>query len=284
MQHVPPIVVKHIDARARVPRGLVETINTCGALDGSPVDPRRVGVAMAMFSGVAGFVRDELPKAGGPAQPDQAGARWPLVREEAPKEPRTRLSNAGEGARAASRSLQGDARVAPLVENTIIVADNKMRPGREVTENQPPVPLPTGALDAPLREQSTLTLVSSPSGPSAGPEVSSGGGQRGPSSDSSSAQYFVRSICSHLDQVEKRLASRGQATALEQKMEEALSLFRRLEPSEAEKAIMELESKCARFEGDLEVAVAEIEELKKERLVARVEELGEENLCQKDFA
>ncbi|PKA45918.1 hypothetical protein AXF42_Ash016945 [Apostasia shenzhenica] len=62
-------------------------------------------------------------------------------------------------------------------------------------------------------------------------------------------------------------------------MEEELSLLRRLEPSEAEKAIMDLESKCARFEGDLEAAVAEVEELKKERavLVARVNELEEEN-------
>ncbi|PKA57843.1 hypothetical protein AXF42_Ash015221 [Apostasia shenzhenica] len=279
MQHAPPIVVKRIDACARVPRGPVESINTCGASDGSPIDPRRTGVAMAMFSGVAGFVQDELPEARVPAQPDQAGARRPFVREEAPKKPRICLSNVGDGARAASRSLQGYARTAPLVENAIIVADDGVRPRREDAGNQPPAPLPTEAQDAPLREGSTLTPVPSPLGPSAGPEVSSGGGQRGTDSGSSSAQYFACNICSHLDQAEKRLASRGQATALEQKMEEALSLLRRLEPSEVEKAIMDLESKCARFEGDLEAAVAEIEELKKEKaaLVVRVEELEEEN-------
>ncbi|PKA64727.1 hypothetical protein AXF42_Ash020351 [Apostasia shenzhenica] len=68
-------------------------------------------------------------------------------------------------------------------------------------------------------------------------------------------------------------------------MEEALSLLWRLEPSEAEKASMDLESKCARFEGNLEAAVAEIEELKKERaaLVARVEELEKENRRRKEF-
>ncbi|PKA58550.1 hypothetical protein AXF42_Ash008837 [Apostasia shenzhenica] len=231
MQHVPPIVVKSIDAHSRVPRGPVESKNTCGALDGSPVDPRRTGVATTMFSGVAGFVRDELPETGGPAQPDQEGARRPFVREEAPKKPRICLSNIGEGARVASRSLQGDARAAPSIEHAIIVADDEVRSRREDAGNQPTAPLPMKAQDAPLQERSTLTLVSSPSVPSAGPEVSSGGGQRGPDSGSSSTQYFARSICSHLDQVEKHLASRGQAAALEQKMEEALSLLRRLESS-----------------------------------------------------
>ncbi|PKA48661.1 hypothetical protein AXF42_Ash018478 [Apostasia shenzhenica] len=69
-------------------------------------------------------------------------------------------------------------------------------------------------------------------------------------------------------------------------MEEVLSLLQRLESSEAERAIIELESKCARFEGDLEAAIAEIEGLKKERvaLVARVEELEEENRHRKEFA
>ncbi|PKA45919.1 hypothetical protein AXF42_Ash016946 [Apostasia shenzhenica] len=190
MQHIPLIVVKHIDARARVSCGLVEFINTCGASDGSPVGPRRAGVVMAMFSGIAGFVRDELPEAGGPAQPGQAGTRRLLVRKEVPKKPRIRLSNTGEGARAASRSLQGDARAAPPVENTIIVADNEMRSRREDAENQPPAPLPTEAQDTLLRERSTLTPVSSPSGPPAGPEILSGDGQRGPGSGSSSAQHL----------------------------------------------------------------------------------------------
>ncbi|PKA64726.1 hypothetical protein AXF42_Ash020350 [Apostasia shenzhenica] len=199
MQYVPPIVVKHIDAHARVPRRSVESINTCGALDSSPIDPRRAGVAMAMFLGVAGFVQDELPKVGGPAQPDQAGARRPFVREEAPKKPRISLSNVGEGMRVASRSLQGDARTAPPVENTIIMADDEVRPRREDAGNQPPAPLPMEAQDAPLRKRSILTPVSSPSGPYAGPEISLGGGQRGPGSGSSSAQYFACNICSHLD-------------------------------------------------------------------------------------
>ncbi|PKA63736.1 hypothetical protein AXF42_Ash017020 [Apostasia shenzhenica] len=69
-------------------------------------------------------------------------------------------------------------------------------------------------------------------------------------------------------------------------MKEILSLLRRLEPSKAERTIVDLESKCARFEGDLEMAAAEIEELKRERgvLMFRVEELEEENRRQREVA
>ncbi|PKA55776.1 hypothetical protein AXF42_Ash012068 [Apostasia shenzhenica] len=108
MQHVPLIVVKRIDARARLPHGAEELINICGVSDGSPVVPRRAGVVMAMFSGVAGSLQEEIPETGGPAKLDQAGVRRPSIREEAPKKPRIRLSSTGEGARAASRSFQGD--------------------------------------------------------------------------------------------------------------------------------------------------------------------------------
>ncbi|PKA65571.1 hypothetical protein AXF42_Ash005905 [Apostasia shenzhenica] len=69
-------------------------------------------------------------------------------------------------------------------------------------------------------------------------------------------------------------------------MEEILSLLRRLEPSEAERTIVDLESKCARFGGDLEMAAAEIEELKRERgeLMSRVEELEEDNHHRREVA
>ncbi|PKA65097.1 hypothetical protein AXF42_Ash013218 [Apostasia shenzhenica] len=144
MQYVPPIVVKHIDARAQLPRGAEEQINICEASDWSPVVPRRAGVVMAMFSGVAGNLREEILETGGPAKLDQAGARRQSVREEAPKKPRIRLSSAGEGVRAASRSFQGDTQAPPPVENAIMVADDEVQRRKEGAENQPSV-LPTGS-------------------------------------------------------------------------------------------------------------------------------------------
>ncbi|PKA57306.1 hypothetical protein AXF42_Ash002610 [Apostasia shenzhenica] len=197
MQHVPLIVVKHIDARPQLPRGSEGFINTCEALVGSPVDPRKTG-AMDMFLGVAGSLRDGIPETGLPAKLDQVGARRPSVSEEAPKKPRIRLSNAGEGVRAAPRSSQGDTRAASPVENAIMVADYEVQPRKESAEKHPSAPAPE-VQDASLRERSTLTPVSSPSGPFAGPETSSRGGQRGLGSSSSSTQYFARSICWHLD-------------------------------------------------------------------------------------
>ncbi|PKA66646.1 hypothetical protein AXF42_Ash003301 [Apostasia shenzhenica] len=237
---------------------------------------------MSMFSGVVGFVRDEPPEVGGPAQSGQASVRWPPTREEALKRPQIRLSNSGGGACATSRSLQGSVHVTPSVDSTVIVADDEVQPVGKGLENQPSFPLTTEVLNALSQDRSTLTPVSS----SVGPEISSVGGQKGPSSGSSSAQFFARSICSQLDKVEKWLASRGQAAVLKQKMEEALTLHRKLELSEVEKAITELESKCARFEGDLESAVVKIEGLEKERavLVAPVEELEEENCHRREFA
>ncbi|PKA45627.1 hypothetical protein AXF42_Ash010967 [Apostasia shenzhenica] len=107
MQHIPSIAVKRIDVRARLPRGSEGSIYTCEALVGSPVDPRRTG-DMDIFLGVAGSLREGIPETGAPAKSDQAGARRPSVREEAPKKPRIRLSNAGEGVRATPRSFQGD--------------------------------------------------------------------------------------------------------------------------------------------------------------------------------
>ncbi|PKA60597.1 hypothetical protein AXF42_Ash019490 [Apostasia shenzhenica] len=290
MQHVPPVVVKRIDARARLPRGSEGPINSYEASVGSSVDPRRTGV-MDLFLGVAGSLQGENPGTRVSARPDQTGARRPSIREEASKMPRNRLSSAGEGVRVTSRSSPGDARAAPPVEDAIMVADDEVQPRKESAGDRPSAP-PLGVQDAPLPERSNVTLVTSSSGPSAGLEPSPGG-QRGPGSVSSSAQYFARNVCSHLDQIEGRLASRGQAAALErnaaaleQKMEEILALFRRLEPSEAERMIADLESKCARFEGDLEMAAAKIEELKRERgvLMSRVEELEEENCRGREVA
>ncbi|PKA62922.1 hypothetical protein AXF42_Ash018917 [Apostasia shenzhenica] len=290
MQHVSPVVVKRIDACARLPRESEGPINTCGASVGFSVDPRRTGV-MDLFLGVAESLQGENPKTGVSDRPDQTGARRPSVRKEASKKPRIRLSNAREGTRVTSRSSPDDARAAPPVEDTIMVADNEVQPRKESVGDWPSAPSP-GLQDAPLPGRSNVTLVTSSSGPSASLEPSPGG-QRGPGSVSSSAQYFARNVCLHLDRIEMRLASRGQAAALEQKaaaleqkMEEILSLFRRLEPSEAERTIINLESKCACFEGDLGMAIAEIEELKRERgmLMSRVEELEEENRRRREVA
>ncbi|PKA45947.1 hypothetical protein AXF42_Ash019709 [Apostasia shenzhenica] len=217
--------------------------------------------------------------------PDQTGARRPPVREKAPKKSRIRLSNVGEGIRVTPRSSKGDTRTTPLAEKAIMGADDEVLRRKEGAGDLPSAPA-LGIQDMPLQERSNVTSVSSSLVRSAGPEISPGGGQRGPSSISSSAQYFAPNICLHLDQIEKHLASRGQVTALEEKIEEVLSLLRRLEPSEVEKTIMDLESKCTRFEGDLEMAVAEIEELKRERamMMSRIEELEEENRCRREFA
>ncbi|PKA50226.1 hypothetical protein AXF42_Ash017820 [Apostasia shenzhenica] len=283
MQHVPSIVVKGIDARARLPRGSAGSIYTCETSAGSPVDPRRPG-AMDVFLGVAESLREGNSGTGVLARPDQTGARRPPVREEAPKKPRIRLSNVEEGICVTPRSSESDTRTTPLAEKAIMVVDDEVLPRKEGVGDRPSAPA-LGIQDIPLQERSNVTPISSSSVPSAGPEISPGGGQRGPG-QSSRAQYFARNVCSHLDQIEKRLASRGQATALEEKKEEVLSLLRRLEPSEAEKTIMDLESKCTRFEGDLEMAVVEIEELKRERamLMSRIEELEEENRRRREFA
>ncbi|PKA48206.1 hypothetical protein AXF42_Ash021828 [Apostasia shenzhenica] len=139
-------------------------------------------------------------------------------------------------------------------------------------------------------EQASVAPVTSSSGPSVSPGPSSG--QGGPGSVSSTAQYFARNVCSHLDKIKEHVASRDQAKVLEQiavtsgqKMEEILSLLRRLEPSEAEKTIVVLESKCGRLESHLEVMTAQVEELMRERgtLMSRIEELEEENRHRKEF-
>ncbi|PKA57783.1 hypothetical protein AXF42_Ash015160 [Apostasia shenzhenica] len=239
---------------------------------------------MDLFSGVADSLQGENPGTRVPAKPDQADARRPSVREEASKKPRIHLSSAGEGARVMSRSSVSDVRAAPSVEGAIMVADDEVQPIKESAGDRPSA-LSLGVQEAPLSERSNVAPVTSSSGTPASPEPSSGG-QRGPGSVSSSAQYFERNVCSHLDKIKARLASRGQAAVLEQKMEEILSLFRRLEPSEAEMTIIGLESKCARFESDLEMAAAEIEELKRERgmLMSRIEELKEENRRRREVA
>ncbi|PKA61632.1 hypothetical protein AXF42_Ash018613 [Apostasia shenzhenica] len=286
----PPKVVKRIDARAQLPRGSEGPINTCEASVGSFVDPRRTSV-MDLFLGVAGSLQGENPRTSVPVRTDQTGARRLSVREKASKKPRIRLSSAGDGARGTSRSSLGDARAAPPVEDTIMVADDEVQPRIESAEDRPSAPS-LGFQDTPLPGRSNVTPVTSSSGPFASPEPSPGG-QRGPGFVSSSAQYFARNVCLHLDWIETRLTSRGQAAALEQKatvfeqkMEEILSLLWRLESSEAERTIVDLESKCARFEGDLEMAVAEIEKLKRERgvLMSRVEELEEENRRRREVA
>ncbi|PKA54909.1 hypothetical protein AXF42_Ash000745 [Apostasia shenzhenica] len=89
------------------------------------------------------------------------------------------------------------------------------------------------------------------------------------------AQTFVRNTYRPLHQIEGRSASGEQMAALEWKVDEALTLLQRLEPSEAEKATVDLESKCARYEGNLEAVTLKIEVLKKDKIAleARVEEL-----------
>ncbi|PKA57725.1 hypothetical protein AXF42_Ash016771 [Apostasia shenzhenica] len=110
--------------------------------------------------------------------------------------------------------------------------------------------------------------------------------QPGASSGGPTVQTFACNIYRGLDQIEGRSASGEQVAALERKIDAALTLLRKLEPSEAEKAIADLKSKCVRYKGDLEATMFEIEELKKEKaaLEARVEELVEENHYRTDFA
>ncbi|PKA58634.1 hypothetical protein AXF42_Ash008921 [Apostasia shenzhenica] len=154
LQHAPPIIVKRIDARARLPRVPEWPINICEAPVGSSVDQRR--------------------------------------------------NCAGEGARAA-----------PSVGGAIMVADDKVQPIKESAGDLPSVPS-LGVQEAPLSERGNVAPLTSSSGPSTSPGDSSGG-QRGPGSVSSSAQYFARNVCSHLDKIEARLASKGQVAVLEQK-------------------------------------------------------------------
>ncbi|PKA49037.1 hypothetical protein AXF42_Ash010721 [Apostasia shenzhenica] len=92
---------------------------------------------MDLFLGVAESLREEIPETGAPTKSNQAGARRPSVREEAPKRLRIPLSNAREGARAAPRSLQGDTRADLLVENAIMVADDEVQPRKRGAEKQP---------------------------------------------------------------------------------------------------------------------------------------------------
>ncbi|PKA60861.1 hypothetical protein AXF42_Ash006496 [Apostasia shenzhenica] len=184
-------------------------INVCETLVGIFVGlRRRASVTMSVFSGVAGFVRDEPPEAGGPAQSSQASTRRPLAREEAPKRLRICLSNSGgvvvdagssRGAvRGMSRSLQCSVPVTPPVESTVIVADDEVQSVEEGAEARPSAPLTTDVPDGLSRDRSTLTPVSSPSGHSVGLEISSGVGQKGPDSGSSSTQFehvaFVRTL------------------------------------------------------------------------------------------
>ncbi|PKA48778.1 hypothetical protein AXF42_Ash018720 [Apostasia shenzhenica] len=189
-----------------------------------------------------------------------------------------------------SRSSVNDARAAPLVEGAVMVADDETQLIEGGATNLPSAPS-LGVREAPSLEQGNTAPVTSFSGPSGSPGPSSG--LRGPGSVSSTAQYFARNICSHLDTIKEYVASRDQATVLEQKavvseqkMEEILSLLRRLEPSEAEKTIADLESKCDRLEGGLEMVTAQVEELMRERgtLMSRIEELEEENRRRREFA
>ncbi|PKA61962.1 hypothetical protein AXF42_Ash019168 [Apostasia shenzhenica] len=189
-----------------------------------------------------------------------------------------------------SRSSVNDARAAPSVEGAIMVADDKVQPIKESAGDLPSA-LSLGVQESPSSERGNVAPVTSSSGPSGSPGPSSG--QRGLGSVSSTTQYFARNVCSHLDKIKEHVASRDQATTLEQKaaiseqkMEEILSLLQRLKPSEAEKTIADLESKCARLEGDLEMVTAQVEELMRERgtLMSRVEELEEENRRRREFA
>ncbi|PKA51509.1 hypothetical protein AXF42_Ash002875 [Apostasia shenzhenica] len=236
---------------------------------------------MSVFSKIA----DNL----GGRKPGQTDTRRPVIREEASKKPRIRLSSAGEGVHMTPRSSVGDVRIAPSVGGAITVADDEAQPVKESMGKLPSAPSLV-VQEAASVEQVSVALVTSSLGPSVSPEPSSGHG--GPGSVSSTAQFFARNVCSHLDKIKEYVASRDQAKILEQKaviseqkMEEILSLLRRLEPSEAEKTIVVLESKCGRLENDLEVVTAQVEELMRERgtLMSRIEELEEENRRRKVF-
>ncbi|PKA53119.1 hypothetical protein AXF42_Ash019027 [Apostasia shenzhenica] len=218
---------------------------------------------MDLFSGVAGSLQGKNPGTSVPAKPDLADARCLSVREEASKKPRIRLSSVGDGARMPSRSSVNDVRTAPSAEDAITVADDEVQPIREKMVSIPSVPSPV-VREVASSEQGNVAPTTSSSGPPGSPDPSPG--QRGPAYVSSTAQYFARNVCSHLDKIKKCVATKDQATALKQ----------RLEPSEAERTIADLESKCTR--GDLEMAAAQVEELTTERgmLKSRVEELEEE--------
>ncbi|PKA47440.1 hypothetical protein AXF42_Ash020169 [Apostasia shenzhenica] len=244
---------------------------------------------MDLFSGIAGGLQGKKTGTSVPAKPDPADARRPSVREEASKKPRIRLSSVGDGVCMPSRSSVNDMRTAPSAEDAITVADDEMQPNREKKVSIPSAPSP-GVWEVTSPEQGNVAPTTSSSGPPGSPGPSS---QRGPTYVSSTAQFFARNVCSHLDKIKESVATKDQAVVLEQKAEiferkidKVPFLLRRLDPSEAERTIADLESKCTRLEGDLEAAVAQVEDLTTERgmLKSRVEELEEEIRCRREFA
>ncbi|PKA60924.1 hypothetical protein AXF42_Ash006559 [Apostasia shenzhenica] len=252
---------------------------------------------MDLFSGIAGGLQGKKTRISVPAKPDPTDARRPSVREEESKKPRIRLSSIRDGAYMPSRSSVNDVWTAPSAENAITVADDEMQPIREKKVSIPSAPS-SGVREVTSPEQGNVAPTTSSSGPPGSPGPSSG--QRGPAYISSTAQFFARNVCSHLDKIKEPVATKDQAVALEQKavtleqkaeiferkIDEVLFLLWRLDPSEAERTIADLESKCTRLEGDLEAAVTQVEDLTTERgmLKSRVEELEEEIRRRREFA
>ncbi|PKA62107.1 hypothetical protein AXF42_Ash014991 [Apostasia shenzhenica] len=252
---------------------------------------------MDLFSGIAGGLQGRKTGTSVPAKPDPADARRPSVREEVSKKPRIRLSSVGDGARVPSRSPMDDVQTASSAEDAITLADDEMRAIREKKVSVPSAPSP-GFREMTSPEQGNVAPTTSSSGPPGSPGPLSG--QRGSAHVSSTAQFFAQNVCSHLDKIKESVATKDQAAALEQKavtleqkaeiferkIDEVLFLLRRLDPSEAERTIADLESKCTRLEGDLEAAVIQVEDLKTERgmLKSRVEELEEEIRRRREFA
>ncbi|PKA64337.1 hypothetical protein AXF42_Ash009558 [Apostasia shenzhenica] len=295
LQHVPPIVVKRIDVRAQLPHVPQRSINILRSIDGTFFLTGGEADAMDLFSGIVGGLQGRKTGTSVPAKPDPADARRPSVREEASKKPR--IPSVGDGACIPSRSSTDDVWTAPSAEDAITVADDEGRAIREKKVSVPSAPSP-GVQEVTSPEQGNVAPTTSSSGPPGSPGPPSG--QRGPAHVSSTAQFFARNVCSHLDKIKESVTTKDQAAALEQKavtleqkaeiferkIDEVLFLLRRLDPSEAERMIADLESKCTRLEGDLEAAVTQVEDLTAERgmLKSQVEELEEEIRRRREFA
>ncbi|PKA56209.1 hypothetical protein AXF42_Ash011138 [Apostasia shenzhenica] len=157
-------------------------------------------------------------------------------------------------------------------EGTITVADDGVPPA--IRAVSPPIDLIVFVAKEVIASEPNAPERS---GDSIGPAISSGGAE--PASTVFNVRYVARSICQKLENVERTGATREQVTGLEWKVDDVLAILRRLDPSEAEKALEALETKCAGQESNLTAAKAGIEVLEKEKagLVSRVEELEEGN-------
>ncbi|PKA55462.1 hypothetical protein AXF42_Ash006664 [Apostasia shenzhenica] len=155
------------------------------------------------------------------------------------------------------------------VENTITLADDKPLPVANANGAPSSSPSTTaGVVGAPAQDQGTSVAASTLVGRVAGSAAPTVQALFDASGTGLVSQVFARTICRRLDQIKERAsldASEEQVTAIEQKLDEALALLRRLESTEAEKTIVDLELKCVRQERDLEAVSTRIEQLQKEK-------------------